>query len=1073
MRKLLSSLSFVLLWATFAIAQERTVTGTVKASDDGSALPGVSIKVRGAATGTQTGAEGQYSIRIPDNNAVLVFSFIGFATQEVTVGARDVVNVTMGTDAQQLGEVVVTALGVTRDRKSIGYSAQSLNSEDLNRAGNPSLTSAMQGKLSGVDIKPSSGMPGASAQVVIRGARSFTGNNTPLYVVDGMPIASTADFTTGDDGDGSVQGNGVTGTDVSTRSIDIDPNDIETMTVLKGQAAAALYGVRASNGVILITTKSGKNLQQGKARITFNTNVGFDNLSRMPDFQNTWAQGSTGTYSPTSSMSWGPRVEDLPNDPLYGGNITNARTTAAGGLQNGKYFVPQLQTAGLDPWVAPAKYNNVGDFFRTGQMVTNSINMSQATDKGSYSVGLSTTNQGGIISSTAMDRYTGKLSAETRLSSAWKTGVSGNYVYSDIDKATGANDGLVATVFPAPISYNLKGIPNRTPTNPYAQIGYRSLNFNNPYWAMENNIFNEKTNRFFGNTYVAFTPSINWGRDSKLNVKYQVGIDTYASSYQDINEVGSKNLQGIVNNYGVAANVFNSLLTATYDVKLTEDIGLTALVGNEFNQDNQKRYSENGQGLNFGGWKHIDNATIRSTSEAQNRYRTVGFFGSLNTSYKSLLFLTVTGRNDVVSSMPRDNRSFFYPSVSLSYVATEMPVLKNVEALSFLKLRASYAEVGQAGTYLENYYETPTYGGGFWGGTPVVYPVNGVSAFTPSLYVYDPNLKPQNTMSKEIGFEARFFKNLFGIDYTFSRQDVKDQIFGVPLAGSTGASQLITNGGKIHTNAHEVVLNINPIRKKDLNLDLGINFSKIDNYVDALAPGVESIFLGGFTTPQVRAGINDRFPVIYGTSFQKDAQGRILVSEDPDDDYYGMPMPGEEAVIGQVAPDFLLGGTLGFRYKRVSLSSTFDWKSGGQMYSGSNGLSNLYGKSKETEDRTTPFVYPGYKSDGTPNDIQRGGASDKGAYKGLYSDRLGNIDEAYIYDASFVKMRELVLSYKLPQIRRANMNLSLYTRNILLWTKLPNFDPESSQGNTNMGGAFERFSVPQTTSYGLSLNVTF
>ena len=1073
MRKNLSSLFLLLLLVTHVIAQERTITGTVTDKGDGLPLPGVSIKIKGGTTGTQTNANGKFSLRIPQSNTVIVLTYIGYAAQEVNVGGRTIVDVALSTDSKQLGEVVVTALGISREKKALGYSVQTLKSEDLNPAGNSSLASAMQGKLSGVEIRPSSGMPGASAQVVIRGARSFTGNNTPLYVIDGMPVATTADFTVGSDGDGDVLGDGVTGSDIANRAVDIDPNDIESMTVLKGQAAAALYGIRASNGVILITTKSGRGLTKGKPVVTFNSNVSFDRLSRKPQRQQVYAQGSDRNYSPTTSLSWGPKLTDLPNSPTYGGNVVNARTTAAGGLQTGKYFVPQRETAGLDPWMTPQIYDNVGDFFEIGETYNNSVNVSQATETGNYSIGLSNSNQTGIIASTAMERYTAKISAETRLNSVWKTGFSGNYIYSNIDKAPGANDGLLATVFPSPISYNLKGTPFQSPTNPYQQISYRSLNFNNPYWGMEYNTFNERTNRFFGNSYLNFNPRVSWGADSKLNVKYQLGIDSYSTHYQDIDELGSRNTKGVIKNYGVSTSVLNSLLTVTYNVKATEDINLSAVVGNEFNQEFNKRYLEKGQTFNFGGWPHIDNATSRSTSESQYKYRTVGFFGSLETAYKSLLFLTLTGRNDVVSKMPTNNRSFFYPSATLSFVATELPYLKNNPILSLLKVRASYAEVGQAGDWLQNYYSTPTYGGGFWNADPILYPVNNVTSFTPDATVYDPNLVPQNTKSKEFGLEARFLNNRFGLDYTYSRQDVKDQIFSVPLAGATGASFFLTNGGSIHTNTHELVLDIDAVKTKDINLNLGFNFTKMSNYVDELAPGVESIFLGGFTTPQVRAGIGDKFPVIYGGSFLKDTQGRVLVDEDPTSDYYGLPMAGEPAVIGRVAPDFLLGANLSFSYKKFSVRTTFDWKSGGQMYSGMNGLMNLYGMSKSTEDRSTPFIYPGYKSDGTPSDIQRGGENDTYAYQALYSDVLGNIDEAYIFDSSFIKMRELVFSYRFPQINKVNWNLSLYARNVLIWSKLPNFDPETSQGNTNMAGAFERFSVPQTSSFGLGLNVTF
>ncbi len=290
-----------------------------------------------------------------------------------------------------------------------------------------------------------------------------------------------------------------------------------------------------------------------------------------------------------------------------------------------------------------------------------------------------------------------------------------------------------------------------------------------------------------------------------------------------------------------------------------------------------------------------------------------------------MLYLGITGREDVVSSMPSNNRKFFYPSASLSFVFTELAGIKGNSVLNFGKLRLSVAQVGQAGNYLQNYYSIPAYGGGFFASAPIIYPIDGIKAYIPSTLIYDANLKPQNTTSYEVGADLNFFNNLVELNYTFSRQNVKDQIFDVPLPGSTGASSYRTNGGKIHTNVHEATLNVNVIRHKDLEWSIGANFSKIDNYVDELAPGVESIFLGGFTTPQVRAGIGDKFPVIYGNRYLRNDEGKVIVGSN------GLPLTDAPGVIGKVSPDFILGGNTRVRYKMLSLSAVLDWKQGGQM----------------------------------------------------------------------------------------------------------------------------------------------
>ncbi|WP_053405951.1 SusC/RagA family TonB-linked outer membrane protein [Persicobacter sp. CCB-QB2] len=1047
-------IALAVLWTGMSVyAQGRVVTGTVTAEDSGEPIPGVNVLVKGTASGTITDIEGHYSINASSSDKI-IFSFIGLATEEVAVGGQSKIDMVMTADIKQLGEVVVTAMGMKRDKKSLGYAVQEVSNQELTKAGNADLATAMQGKIAGVDIKPSSGMPGASSQITIRGARSFTGNNTPLYVIDGMPVSSTPDFNTG---------SSVTGADVSNRAVDIDPNDIESINILKGQAAAALYGIRASNGVVVITTKSGKGNVKGKPVVTFSNFTSFDVVSRSPEYQSGYAQGYNGAFDPYSSMAWGPKLSELPNDINYGGNSQG---------KNGMYYVPQRASAGLDPWTTPQTYDNFNDFFRTGHTVTNSANISQATNRGHYSFGIGNSTQKGIAPGTGMERYNVKGNVETKLNDYWTTGFTANYMQNNIDKLSAGNDAILAGVFAAPATYDLKGIPSSTPEDPYDQVYYRSLTFNNPYWAVDNMTFNEQTNRFFGNGYLEFAPEI--GDDMSLKVKTQIGADTYTTHLQDIYGYGHRGGTGFMQNYGVTSATVNSLTTVNFGWSINDDLSLNALVGNEINDSNQKKYSQNGYDFNFGGWSHINNTNIQQASEEQWGNRTVGFFGQLSLDYKKMLFLTATGRNDIVSQMPRGNRSFVYPSVSLGFVLTEIEAIGDIPALSFAKLRASYAEVGQAGTYRDNYLYTPSYGGGFWANAPITYPMGGVNSFIPYFVQYDPELKPQNTQSYEIGAELRFFNDRFGLDYTYSRQNVTDQIFEVPLAGSTGVSSRMMNGGAVHTDAHELVLTATPVQTKDFQWDLSVNFSRIVNVVDELADGVESIFLGGFVTPQVRAGIGYTFPVIYGTAYARDDQGRILVNDNPNAWNYGMPMPGEPDVIGNVAPDFIMGGSTRFSYKRVSLSATFEWKNGGQMYSGSNGLLDLYGVSEKTADRSTPFIYPGFKSDGTPNDIQRGGEEDAVAYQNLYANALGNIDEAYIYDNSFVKLREVTLSYRLPRFKSGlELGVNAFARNILLWSALPNFDPESSQGNNNMGGSFERFSMPQTQSFGFGFDLKF
>ncbi len=1066
MRKTLL-LTLVFCWfGLYANAQQKIISGTVTSSVQGEgALIGVSVSVKGTTTGIITDANGKYSLAVPANATTLVFSYIGMKKQEIEIDNRSVIDLIMDPDILGLEEVVVTAFGVSREKKAVGYAVQDVKNDVIERTGNTDLAGAMQGKISGIDIKPSSGMPGASSQITIRGARSFTGNNSPLYVVDGMPISSTADIQSGTNGDFSVVGAGVSGSDISNRAVDINPADIESVTVLKGQAAAALYGIRASNGVILITTKSGRNNKIGKPVVSVSHTSAFSQVSRTPDYQTTYAQGTNGNYVPNSSLSWGPKIVNLPDDPTYGGNANG---------HPGKFLVPQLETGQIeDPWVTPQIFNNWERYFQTGYSATNNVNVSQATENGNFALGISQTSQTGVAKASGMNRWNAKASAETKLGKNFSAGFSANFSRTDIDKLPTANDAALAGVLGAPVSYNLRDYPYYVPGDVYRQIYYRGGSWDNPYWAAEHTVFNEKTDRFFGNGYINFSARL--GEKMDLKVRYQLGSDAYNTSYQDIFEYGHAGTTGMIDNYGITSFTVNSLLTTNLEWKISSDLLFNAMIGNEFDHNKAKTYSEHGEEFNFGGWAHIRNANIVTANESFNQNRTVGFFGSLSLQWKSLLFLNTTGRYDIVSTMPTNNRSFFYPSVSFSFVASELVAVKNIDWISFAKLRLSYAEVGQAGAYVENYYDTPDYSGGWWMGSPILYPVGGINSYIPNNVQYDPNLVPQNTKSYELGADLKFFRNRLGIDYTYSYQNVVDQIFSVPLAGSTGIRALLMNGGKVHTSSHEVVLYMTLLDLKDFQWDFNFNFSKIDNYVDELAEGVESIFIGGFTTPQVRAGIGDTYPVIYGDSFLRNEEGKIVVEEDPSSPNYGFPLTGEPDVIGKVSPDFILGAGTNFIYKNWSLNALFEWKQGGQMYSGSNGLLDYYGLSARTEDRESTFIYDGVKSDGTPNDIARGGPNDPYALQSLHTNILTNIDEYYIYDNSFVKLRELSLMYRPANMlfNKVYLGVSVFARNILLWTALPNLDPESSQGNTNMGGAFERFTVPQTTTFGFNLDLTF
>ena len=1051
MKRKLTMMLLCMMVAVTALAQS-AISGTVVSAQDGEPIIGAAVKVKGAKQGVVTNLEGQFSINA-QAGSTLVFSYVGMKTKEVA--AKNGMKVQLQSDDQQLEEVVVTAMGITRSKKSLGYASQDLKEGELSTKGTSSLANAIQGKLTGVDIRQSSGAPGASSQIVIRGARSFDGNNQPLYVIDGMPVTTTADFDTGAS---------VTGSNISDRTIDINPDDIESINVLKGQAASALYGIRASNGVIVITTKRGK-AGQSKPQIVLNTNISAQSMSRKFEHQTVYAQGnSVDAYNPTSSMTWGPKIEDLANDATYGGNVANAYTKNGADLHKGQYYNPKRVQAGLDGWTTPEIYDNLYDYLQTGCTENTTLSISQAVNNVNYSFSISNSHQDGIIPSTGMNRWGGRGLVDWTINKEWKTGFSANYSSNRITSAPGANSGIMNVLYSCPAEYNLKGIPYCSPTDPTKQILFRSTSFNNPYWWSANDEFGQHTNRFFGNAYAEFSPNIGL-EGFTLKFREQAGIDIWTSDYSIIAEIGSAyNTKGEVENYGSQHNVFNNTFTVNLDGRFGTDDkwGLNVLLGNEINEENTRVWDYDGVNLNFYGFPVISNATSYTASEYTRKERNVGFFGSVAVDWDSQVFLTVTGRNDYVSTMPHGSRSFFYPSVSLGWEFTKLAAFENQDILSYGKLRASYAQVGQAGTYYDSFYYAPSYGGGFYAYTPVSYPLpSGTSAYAPYYVLYDPNLKPQNTTNWEAGLDLAFWNGRIKFSYTYSYQNVKDQIFSVPCDPTSGYQYMMTNAGRMKTNSHEISLNAALVQSKDWDVNLGVNWTKVKNEVVELAEGVESIMLGGFVEPQIRAQAGCTYPNIYGNAFQRTDDGQLLLLE-------GLPQATANSVdLGNCAPDWTMGLNFSARWKRLSLDTTWSWQKGGKMYHGTNMTMEFFGATKES----LPYHEGTMVVDGI--DVATGQKNTIEVSKQDYYQAYYNVTESGIYDTSFFKLRDLTLTYDLPKICGIDISVYGFARNILIWAKLPNFDPESSQGNGNMSGYFERFSVPATKSIGGGLKITF
>lgn len=1026
----------------FIVAQTSKVTGTVISEEHGETVIGASVIVKEDPTiGTVTDIDGNFSIEVPGSGATLQISYVGMTPIEVKATPQKHMNITLSSNIR-LDEVVVTAMGISREKKALGYAVQEVDGEQLAAAGFQDVSKGLQGKVAGVNVRQSSGMPGASSTINIRGVSSISGSNEPLYVIDGVPVSSGRDF---DELVGSDS-------NPSARSLDINPDDIESMNVLKGPAAAALYGLRASNGVVVITTKSGRGMKEGELKVEVSSNYTYDVVGRLPETQNLYSQGSGGLFNGGTSLSWGAKISEM-------GTYTNA----------------------LGEQEQAAVYDNMGDFFKSGHTFSNAVNLSKGTKSGNYSIGLASTNQTGIVETTGMERYNAKFNGLFNLTDKFKFGTSFNYAYTSVDKIPGGSNlsNPLFTTYFAPISYNMAGKPFEDPMDPYKQIHYRST-MDNPYWALEHNSAVEATNRFFGNINLEYLFT-DW-----FTLRYRVGLDNYTTTRDDFLDLGS----GATGGRGTATpsggsvttrifknNQFNSNLSGLFTKELNEDWKGTLVLGNEIYDIQADENEMIGRGLSLGGFNHMSNSSTLETNREIEWQRVVGFYGNLTVDYKSMLFFNATGRYDIVSNMPAKNRAFFYPSASVGFVFTELDALKdNSNVLSFGKLRASVAQVGQAGEVYstKTVYEKGFHGSGFI--PDFTFPYNGYNAHTLEDDLLKDNLKPENTTSIELGADLRFFDNRFGIDYTYYSSKSDDQIFEVPMARSSGFAIKYTNAGSLKTWGHEVVMSVIPVKTRDFQWDLNFNFSLNRAEVSELDEGVEQVRSGyqNFASTGAYGRMGYLYPVIVGSTFERNDNGDILINDDPKSSTYGMPIQGEVDVIAEVTPDYDLNFINTFRYKTFSFSFQLDYRHGGHIWSGTNRLGELYGIFAETGNRDQGFVLEGVKkSSGEKNDIE---VTNHQTY---YSNLISNISEAHVYETTHLRLREFTVRYEIPKKLYRNsfiesISVNLQGRNLWLWTKdLPNIDPETSTSSGNGIGAFEYVGLPNTKAFGGGFNLTF
>ena len=1104
MRKFTIWLTCLLLFVGMGIAnaQTKVITGNVTGADDGLPIPGVTVMVPGTTVGTTTDFDGNYTLSVPGDATVLSFSFIGMVAQEVEIGGRSVINVVLQTSSTALEEVVVTALGISREKKALGYSVTEVGADDIESTPATDVVNALAGKVAGVRINNSSGAAGGSTFVEIRGSASITQNNQPLYVIDGIPIQS---------GGGS---GGVAGVATSNRTIDINPDDVESMSVLKGAAATALYGLRAGNGVIMITTKQGK-AKKG-LNINFSSSVRLDQISQVPALNTKYAQGSNeyaaylggfglpmqpGGYADPdqrwyNGVSWGPKMDTLryttdasyvPGDLYWNGGTTSMEDYI-------KYWDPNGRIVGMSSPYAGTKAVTPYDryeYFQTGYTYTNSLNVSGGNDISTYYLSFSNLQQEGTIPNNTLDRNTFKMTGSTKpaenlkvTSSVTYTNTKGQRIQQG-SNISGVMLGLLRTPPTFDNSYGYKFTDSEYRFN--QQRTYRNGGgYDNPYWISNEIAYLDDVNRMLGNI------NVEWDINDWVKLSYRGGID-FISNHARNNWAPYSNNQkpGFSSTFNSTTIDQNHDLYLNITRDLTEDLKLTALLGYNMYETDYQSTTASANDINIIDFYDVSNTTDIKGFENEFGYRTKAFYADINLAYKSMLYFGFTGRYEWSTTLPEANNAFFYPAATLGFVFTELPAFKDMEWLTFGKLRASYADIAN----VPSPYNTRTFsyksGAGDGWTSGVQFPFNGYNGFSLGNVLGNPDLKPESSKEWELGLTMNMFNNRVSLDLAYFSRKNEDLLLNVPVASSSGYGFRYMNAASMETDGFEVLINATLVKTKDFTWDLTLNWSNPNTVVTELAPGVPNVFLGGFTEPQVRAVAGSQYRSIYGFAWLRDDQGRLLINSS------GYPQQDPETqLLGGVQADWNAGITNTFTYKGFTLSALIDIKQGGQMWNGTKGALYYFGAHADTENRDEDYTFEGvYGGLDNNGDVEYTDASgnvvttpvtntevvkldeDWRFWSGLGSGFTGP-SEDYIEDAGWVRLREVTLSYNFSSLVsdvKWIKNLEVYFTGYNLWlsTDYTGIDPETSLLGSSNAQGFDYFNMPGTKSYTFGLKVGF
>ena len=1076
MRKILLIFSFVLV-ATQLLAQDRTVTGKITSTEDGSPIPGVTVVLKGTGVGVVSDVDGEYNITVPSSGGTLVFSFIGFETIEELIGEQAVVNVSLGEDVTSLSEIIVTAQGIEKTKNELSYAAQSVSGESLSEARDNNLMNSLSGKVSGVQIQKNNSM-GGSTNVIIRGFKSLTGNNQALFVIDGVPIDNTTHNA------GGVN-NGYAGVDYGNVGADINPDDIESTTILKGPAATALYGSRAANGVVMITTKKGRRNGIG---VTINTGVTMSTIdkSTMPKYQNQYGGGYGKYYGPTEDGYFD--MADVDGDGILDPIVPTYEDASVGGPFDPNLLVYQWNAFGdptspnylkKTPWVAAP--SDPSDYFKTGYVYSNSIVIDGGSDKGQFKLGYTRTDETGVQPNSSLNKNFLNFSASYEVAKNLTASAAINFTEQDAigRYATGYGGNNNLSSFRQWYQVNVdinelreayertgenitwnwsSGLPNETGL----------IYWDNPFFAANQNFVSDNRLRYLG--YVKLDYKItDW-----LNVMGRVSLDSYSQLQEERTAVGSINYQpGEYLRRNISFSEYNYDLLATVNKELSDDFKLTGALGSNVRKTSISGISAvtNG-GLTVPGIYALSNSLsmIEAPLESYSDKQVNGYFADAELGYQDYLFLTGAFRRDVSSTLPDGENAYNYFRVSSGFVFSKF--IPQNDFFTYGKLRINYGEVGNDAPFnsLADLYDKPT---GF----------GSVPLFSMPSTKNNSNLKPERTKSYEIGTELTFFDARLSLDVNYFHSSTINQILPVTVSTATGYSSKYVNAGSVENKGWEVTVGARAIDATNFKWDINLNWTRIRNEVTELYGDVTNLPLGNF-----RAGggsLNAPLGGVYGTIYGYDyvyTNGQKTVL--PNGRYQRSTTASNP--IGNINPDWTGGIQNTFSYKSIALSFLLDMKQGGDVYSADMyyGLATgLYAETVGTNELGNPIRLPisegggilkeGVQADGSPNTVRL--AMDAYPMDG----GTVNPTAAYVYDASYIKLRELLISYSIPPRIIENwkaiktLKFSAVGRNLwIIHKNLPYADPEDNLGAGNNQG-YQVGSLPAVRNIGFNIKATF